>query len=173
VRSRAAAGDAVAQFSLGSLLYYGEDHLRQAVDWFRKAAAQGYAPASFRWGSCTTSVWRGCRRRPGVAWYRKAAEHGARLRSERWEISIAEAAASMANATEAVRWYLRAADGDDLRAQYQLGQMYFDGTAVTRDYVSAYVWFDIAAGQTPARRQPEGDPRAAQHRGGSHDARAD
>lgn len=55
----------------------------------------------------------------------------------------------MANPAEAVRWYQRAAEGDDLRAQYQLGQMYLDGTGVMRDYVSAYVWFDIAAGQTP------------------------
>ena len=30
VRARAAAGDVVAQFSLGSILYYGEDGLSQA-----------------------------------------------------------------------------------------------------------------------------------------------
>ena len=53
------------------------------------------------------------------------------------------------NAAEAVRWYRQAADGDDLRAQYQLGQAYFDGSGVARDYVSAYLWFTIAAGQTP------------------------
>ena len=50
---------------------------------------------------------------------------------------------------EAARWYRRAADGDDLRAQYQLGQMYFDGTGLTRDYEAAYMWFTLAAGQTP------------------------
>jgi len=49
-RAHAAAGDVVAQFSLGSMLYYGEDRLPQAIDWFRKAAAQGYAPAEFQMG---------------------------------------------------------------------------------------------------------------------------
>jgi hypothetical protein len=43
----------------------------------------------------------------------------------------------------------RAADGDDIRAQYQLGQMYFTGSGVALDYVSAYVWFSLAAGQAP------------------------
>ena len=36
-----------------------------------------------------------------------------------------------------------------MTAQYQLGQAYFDGTGVARDYVSAHVWFTLAAGQTP------------------------
>ena len=54
-----------------------------------------------------------------------------------------------ADAAEAVRWYRLGADGDDLRAQYQLGQMYFTGTGVLPDYGSAYLWFSVAAGQTP------------------------
>ena len=37
----------------------------------------------------------------------------------------------------------------DIRAQYQLGQMYFTGSGVALDYVSAYVWFALAAGQAP------------------------
>jgi hypothetical protein len=53
------------------------------------------------------------------------------------------------DATEAARWYRRAAEGDDLRAQYQLGDLYFTGIGVERDYASAYVWFTVAAGQTP------------------------
>ena len=61
-----------------------------------------------------------------------------------------------ADAAEAARWYRRAADGDDLRAQYQLGQMYFDGTGVTRDYASAYLWFSVAAGQTPLEDNRKG-----------------
>ena len=61
-----------------------------------------------------------------------------------------------ADAAEAARWFRRAADGDDLRAQYQLGQMYFDGTGVARDYASAYLWFSIAAGQTPLEDNRKG-----------------
>lgn len=61
-----------------------------------------------------------------------------------------------ADAAEAARWFRRAGLGDDLRAQYQLGQMYFDGTGVTRDYASAYFWFSLAAGQTPLEDNRKG-----------------
>ena len=40
-RISATAGDVVAQFSLGALLYYGADDTPQAIDWFRKAADHG------------------------------------------------------------------------------------------------------------------------------------
>ena len=150
VRSRAAAGDVVAQFSLGSMLYYGEDQLPQAIDWFRKAAAQGYAPAEFQMGQLydfgfgvTADA------EQSFVWYRKAAEHGSAAAQRAVGDFYRRGRGVIANPAEAVRWYRRAADGDDLRAQYQLGQMNFDGTGTTRDYVSAYVWFDIAAGQTP------------------------
>jgi TPR repeat protein len=150
VRSRAAAGDAIAQFSLGSILYYGEDELSQAIDWFRKAAARGYAPAEFQMGQLYDFGF-GVSADTGqaLAWYRKAAEHGSPAAQRAMGDFYRRGRGVMANPAEAVRWYQRAADGDDLRAQYQLGQMYFDGTGVARDYVSAYVWFDIAAGQTP------------------------
>src|SRR5688572_25006862 len=49
-RVRAAAGDVVAQFSLGALLYYGGTDIAQALDWFRKAAAKEYTDAEFQIG---------------------------------------------------------------------------------------------------------------------------
>src|SRR5262245_33350389 len=50
VRTRAMAGDVVAQFSLGSMLYYGTEDTAQAVTWFRRAAAQEFAAAEFQMG---------------------------------------------------------------------------------------------------------------------------
>jgi hypothetical protein len=150
VRARAAAGDVVAQFSLGSILYYGEDELSQATEWFRKSAAQGYGPAEFQMGQLYDFGF-------GVAvdaeqafgWYRRAADHGNPAAQRALGDFYRRGRGVLANPPAAAAWYQRAADGDDLRAQYQLGQMYFDGTGVTRDYVSAYMWFDIAARQTP------------------------
>jgi TPR repeat protein len=49
-RARAAAGDPVAQFSLGALLYYGGADTAQAIEWIGKAAAQQFAPAEFQMG---------------------------------------------------------------------------------------------------------------------------
>ena len=71
-------------------------------------------------------------------------------------VEISSRRRSEADAAEAARWYRRGADGDDVRAQYQLGQMFFDGTGVTLDYAAAYVWFSLAAGQTPLEDNRKG-----------------
>jgi uncharacterized protein len=149
-RARAASGDVVAQFSLGALLYYGRDETAQAVEWFRKSAAQGYAPAEFQMGQLYDFGF-------GVAqdlsealvWYKRAAEHGSAAGQRTVGDFYQKGRGVAADAAEAARWYRRGADGDDIRAQYQLGQMYFSGTGVARDYLSAYVWFTLAAGQAP------------------------
>jgi TPR repeat protein len=60
------------------------------------------------------------------------------------------------DATEAARWYRLGADRNDVRAQCELGQLYFNETGVTRDYSSAYVWFSLAALQAPLADNREG-----------------
>jgi TPR repeat protein len=149
-RARAAAGDTIAQFSLGAILYYGGVETAQGIEWIRKAAAQEYAPAEFQMGQLydfgfgvTASE------REALAWYRKAADHGSAPAQRAVGDCYQKGRGVPADAAEAARWFRRAADGDDVRAQYQLGQMFFDGTGVPRDYGSAYVWFALAAGQTP------------------------
>jgi hypothetical protein len=149
-RLSAAAGDVVAQFSLGAMLYYGTDDTTQAVEWLRRAGTQGYAPAEFQMGQLYDFGF-GVEPDAGEAlvWYRKAAEHGSAAGQRVVGDFYRRGRAVQADAAEAVRWYRRAAEGDDLRAQYQLGDMYFTGTGVTRDYAAAYLWFSVAAGQTP------------------------
>ncbi|MGH6830270.1 MAG: tetratricopeptide repeat protein, partial [Methylocella sp.] len=44
----------------------------------------------------------------------------------------------------AAYWLTRAADAGHPAAQSFLGQLYFDGLGVARDYVQAYVWFSLA-----------------------------
>jgi len=149
-RVRATAGEVVAQFSLGALIYYGEDDTAQALDWFRKAAAQHYAPAEFQMGQLYDFGF-GVAQDDGEAlsWYRKAAEHGSAAGQRAVGDFYRKGRVVAADAAEAARWYRRGADGDDVRAQYEVGQMYFTGTGVTRDYASAYIWFSLAAGQAP------------------------
>jgi TPR repeat protein len=150
VRAKAAAGDAVAQFSLGSLLYYGTRDTAEAVSWIRKAAAQGVAAAEFQMGQLHDFGFGVAQDdRLALDWYRKAAEHGSAAAERSVGDFYSKGRAVTTDPVEAARWYRRAADGDDLRAQYQLAQMYFDGTGLTRDYEAAYVWFTVAAGQTP------------------------
>lgn len=157
VRARASAGDVVAQFSLGALLYYGGTETAQAVDWLRKAAAQQYAPAEFQLGQLYDFGFGVAQSdRDALSWYRRAAEHGSAPAQRSLGDFYKKGRSVKADPIEAARWYERAAGGDDLRAQYELGQMYFDGTGVARDYPSAYLWFTLAAGQTPLEDNRKG-----------------
>jgi len=149
-RVKADAGDAMSQFSLGAMLYYGDEDTSQAIAWFRKAAALAYPPAEFQMGQLYDFGF-GVSQDDTAAlgWYRKAAEHGSAAGRRVVGDFYQKGRGVPADAAEAARWYRRAADGDDIRAQYQLGQMYFTGSGVALDYVSAYVWFSLAAGQAP------------------------
>jgi TPR repeat protein len=149
-RVQAAAGDVVAQFSLGAMLYYGADDTGQAIEWFRQAAARQYPPAEFQMGQLYDFGFAVARDdAEALDWYRKAAEHGSAAGQRAVGDFYQKGRGVPADAAEAARWYRRAADGDDIRAQYQLGQMYFTGSGVPLDYGSAYFWFSLAAGQAP------------------------
>jgi TPR repeat protein len=150
VRARAEAGEVVAQFSLGEMLYSGSTDTRQAVDWLRNAAAQGYAPAEFQVGQLYEFGFIVAQSdADALAWYRKAAEHGNAAGSRQVAEFYRRGRSVTASPSDAVRWYRLAAERDDLRAQYQLGQMLLDGIGVPRDNREAYLWFAVAARQTP------------------------
>ena len=156
-RARAEAGDAVAQFSLGSLTYFGEQDTAQGIAWIQKAAAQQFAPAEFHLGQVYDfgfGVAQDDRR--ALDWYRRAADHGSAPAQRALGDFYRKGRVVPDDAAEAARWYRRAADGDDLQAQFQLGQLYFDGTGVARDYGAAYLWFSVAAGQTPLEDNRKG-----------------
>ena len=46
--------------------------------------------------------------------------------------------------TEAIKWYRRAAEQGNDRAQYNLGLMYDVGYGVPQDFIQAHMWYDIA-----------------------------
>ena len=150
VRKSAAAGDVVAQFTLGALLYFGGDDTAEAVDWLQKAAEQKYAPAEFQMGQLYDFGFVVDRDdAEALTWYRRAADHGSAAGQRMVGDFYQKGRGVAASLAEAARWYRRAADGDDIRAQYLLAQLYFDGRGVDRDFSSAYVWYSIAAGQAP------------------------
>ena len=149
-RIKANTGDVIAQFSLGALLYYGATDTAQAVEWVRKAAVQGYAPAEFQMGQVYDFGFGVARdNAQAFKWYRLAAEHGSAAGQRAVGECYEQGRGVGANARAAAEWYRRAADGDDLRAQYLLGEMYFNGNGVAQDYSSAYLWYALAASQTP------------------------
>ena len=150
VRARAEAGDVVAQFTLGEMLYYGTTDAVQAVEWLRRSAAQGYAPAEFQIAQLydfgfvlmQNDV-------EALAWYRKAAGHGSAAGARQVAEFYRRGRGVAEDVRESLRWYRQAAEHDDLRAQVQLGQMYLNGIGTPRDNRLAYLWFAVAAQQTP------------------------
>lgn len=156
-RAQADAGDAVAQFSLGSLTYFGAQDTSQAIAWIQKAAAQQFAPAEYHMGQVYDFGFGVTQdERQALDWYRRGAIHGSAPAQRTLGDFYRKGRVVPADAAEAARWYRRAADGDDLQAQFQLGQLYFDGTGVARDYAAAYLWFSVAAGQTPLEDNRKG-----------------
>ena len=48
---------------------------------------------------------------------------------------------------EAVKWYRKAAEQGDAKAQERLGHMYANGEGVPQDFVQAHAWMNLAAAQ--------------------------
>ena len=171
-RVKANAGDVVAQFSLGSMLYYGANDTAQAVDWFRKAAAQNYAPAEFQMGLLYDFGFGvGQSDSEALVWYRRAAEHGSAAGQRTVGDFYRKGRGVAVDLAEAARWYQRGADGDDIRAQYQLGDMYLNGTGVTATTCPHMCGSRWRREPGAAAGQPEAADRAPQHRRGADDAR--
>jgi TPR repeat protein len=150
-RAQALAGDVIAQFSLGSRLLWSGGDLQQAETWLRMAADQSYAPAEFELSQLLEAA-PGSERDAEMAmhWLRRSAEHGfppaQRALGDRYRAGSGVAQ----DLGRAAEWYRPAAEAGDLLAQYHLGQLHFEGgTGVAQDYLWAYVWFDLAAAQTP------------------------
>lgn len=47
---------------------------------------------------------------------------------------------------ETEKWYLKAAEQGNTRAQYNLGLMYAYGDGVTKNFVEAHTWVNVASG---------------------------
>jgi TPR repeat protein len=49
--------------------------------------------------------------------------------------------------TEAVKWWRKAAEHNNAKAQYNLGSCYYNGTVVPEDYIQSYKWLSLAGNQ--------------------------
>jgi len=113
------AGNALAQYRLGSLYYQGrgvpEDE-KQAIFWWKKAAAQGYTEAMFQLGSAF--------------------------------LFGSQAAKFVPDPDrEAAMWYFQAASAGHAEAQYHLGLLFLAGKGVIDSRTEAARWLQKAAAQ--------------------------
>ncbi|WP_131818661.1 tetratricopeptide repeat protein, partial [Sphingomonas turrisvirgatae] len=119
------------------------DYKKAIAEW-RGPAVAGDADAQFNLGQAY-KLGRGVPIDLAQAeqWYRKAALQGHPQAEENYGLALFENNKRL----QAVEWLEKAASRGEPRAQYVLGTMYFNGDAVTKDWVKAYALTLRAAAQ--------------------------
>lgn len=152
LRRAAELGSADAQYDLGFFYMVGGNGIAkdksQAVEWWRKAAAQGHVEARNRLAESYSDG-------RGVGKDGNEAVRQWRIAADRGNVS---AMSSLGNAyfdgkgvtqdkAEGARWYRMAADRGDKISQVVLGIVYRDGNGVEKNPVEAAKWFRKAVEQ--------------------------
>ena len=147
---RAQAGDAGAQHDLGTALAEGGFGLQkdaaQAVQWFRKAAAQGHAAAQLQLARmCRDGIGVPQDKAEAAVWYRKAAEQD--------DVEAQKALAHMyhtgdgipRDVAQAIHWYRKLAERRDDKeagaALNTLGKIHAAGDGLPCDTPLAAAWY--------------------------------
>ena len=127
---------------------------QKAVDWYTKAAEQGYAQAQCNLGICY-KLGQGVDKdeKKAVEWYAKAAEQG--LASAQCNLGVCYDYGQGVDKDEkkAAEWYTKAAEQGYAQAQFNLGVFYNNGTGVAKDEAKAAEWYAKAAEQGFATAQ--------------------
>lgn len=149
LRYKAATGDPVAQFEIGSRYADGfgvKPDMQQAVDWYRRAASQGLAPALYRLGSLLEHGRGATQDKPtAAALYEKAAEKGNTKAMYNLGVLHAQGALGEPNFKMAAKWFEKAAQAGIKDGQFNLAILHARGMGVTTDLEEAYFWFAVAA----------------------------
>ncbi len=151
IRFLADSDDALAQGIIGIMYYEGygiEQDKTKAVEWYRKAAEQGYATAQCNLGYMYENGY-GIEqdKTKAVEWYRKAAEQGYAGGQCNLGYMYENGYGIEQDKTKAVEWYRKAAEQGYARGQVCLGNMYLYGVGVACNRVEAIEWYKKAAEQ--------------------------
>ncbi|MBR0336614.1 MAG: toll/interleukin-1 receptor domain-containing protein [Alistipes sp.] len=134
--------------------YYNKKDYNSAVQYYHKAAEQGYADAQINLGYCydkglgVTQDYA-----EAVKWYRKVAEQGDNYAQYNLGVCYEYGRGVTRDYAEAVKWYRKAAEQGYADAQINLGYCYDEGLGVTQDYAEAVKWYRKAAEQGEANAQ--------------------
>lgn len=143
---------------LGGDYYLGKNgkpqDYRQAVSWYRKAAAQNNADAQnnlgycFQWGHGEQQD-----HAEAVRWYRRAAERGHAGAQNNLGYCCQWGLGTPQNSEEAAEWYRKAAEQGHPDAQTNLGYCYRHGYGVPQSSEETVRWYRKAAEQGNASAQ--------------------
>ena len=133
---------------------YDKKDYTEALEWYRKAAEQGFASAQNNLG---TMYHEGAGvpqdYNEAVAWYRKAADQGLAAAECNLGNMYRRGFGVKRNNKEAVKWIRKAADQGYPVGQYLLGYMYISGLGVIENYVKGEEWLLKSAEQGLALAQ--------------------
>jgi len=155
-RKAAEQGYVLAQTNLGDMycrgVYFGQSNggfwnvigvhiaspYEHAMEWYRKAAEQGYARAQTELGWLYEKG-RGVFQNfeLAVEWYRKAADHGYAPAQTNLGLMYEDGKGVAQDLSQALSWYNMAADTGYGRAKNCLGRMYASGIGVEKDVLKA------------------------------------
>ena len=128
--------------------------ITKAVEWYRKAADQGYANAQCKLGYCYENGL-GVSKDASKAgeWYRKAAEQGLAWAQYNFGVCYYNGIGVRKNYSTAVEWFRKAADQGYTSAQEVLGRCYKYGHGVPKNLEQSTLWYMKAADQKDENSQ--------------------
>jgi len=147
-------GHMAAQYNLAWLYENGlgvKRDYKQAAAWYRKAADQGDPESQNNLGLLYASG-QGVPRSDteAVRWYLLAAAQGDVEGTNNLGTMYLQGRGVERNPARAFELCRKAAESGYAAAENNLGLMYATGQGVGKDYVWAYAWLDLAAGNNPA-----------------------
>jgi len=152
LKPMATSGDPAVQYKLARLYHhgqYGAANLKQAFEWYSRAAGKGHVGAQYALGGFYArgeTVKQNYFR--AAEWYRLAANLGAYPDAQ---LALGElyfhGRGIPHDYAEALNWFKKAANQGQPVAQHLLAFMYAEGWAGAFDAVKAYQWFTLALRQ--------------------------
>ena len=145
LRQGAMRGDPAAQLEIAARFAAGqgvERDLKQAMQWYGRAATQGLATAQYRLAALYE---RGLGASQDIerarVWYARAAEQG----NVKAMHNLAVLSAGRSDYATAAKWFTLAADFGLADSQVNLAVLFQNGLGVPKDLTRAYKWLALAA----------------------------
>jgi len=151
LRDAAARGAPAAQVEIASRYAKGTGvsrNLKNAAEWYTRAATQGFAPGQYRLAALYERG-QGVKKDIGMArtWYRRAAELGNIRAMHNLAVLYTRSDGRGVDYASAKNWFLEAARHGLADSQFNLGILYESGLGVKKNTAEAYKWFTLAARQ--------------------------
>lgn len=149
-RRPAEKGNAVAQYELGNMYYYGfgvtKDY-KKSFNWYKRSAEKGHPEGQYNLGlAYLFGSGVATDKQKAYNWLLKADKQG--HKSAPWvlgEMYGSNEYGFSLDYNKAFYWFKKGADRGSSNAQYELGKLYYSGNGVEKSYKEAFSLFQLSA----------------------------